>query len=139
MLESDTSPMMRRAAGALALGASLLLAACAGAGPGSRQFDVDAFLRAPDTALPEVLGNQDFLSATRATATDCAVMLQSTQTGVLESLPSNGGGRGPAWLLHPAGSPDKVWLVVSGARGDRSCHGPLPADEMKALVARTKR
>ncbi len=140
MHESDhavVAPRARLLSGVMALGAALTLAACAGTGA-SRHFDVDAFLRAPDTALPEVLGNPDFLAATRASATDCAVMLQSTQSGALESLPAGGSGRGPAWLLRPAGSPDKAWLVVSDPQGNRSCHGPLPADAMQALVGRTK-
>ncbi len=43
--------------------AVLLLAACAQA-PANR-FDVDALLRASDTAMPEVLGNPDFLKGPR--------------------------------------------------------------------------
>jgi len=119
-----------------ALAAATLLAACAGSGGASRHFDVDAFLRASDTALPEVLANPDFLSATQAPASDCAVLLQSVSSGVLEGLPPTGSGRGPAWLLHPAGTPDKVWLVVSKPGGERTCHGPLPADAMKVLAER---
>ena len=112
------------------------LSACATAGGG--KFDVDSFLRASDTALPEVLGNQTFLSATRTPANECATMLQSASTGVLEDLPPSSSARGPAWVLHPAGSPGKVWLVTSEAGGERTCHGPLPADAMKALVDRAK-
>jgi hypothetical protein len=112
------------------------LSACATTGGG--KFDVDSFLRASDTALPEVLGNQTFLSATRMPANECATMLQSASTGVLEDLPPSSSARGPAWVLHPAGSPGKVWLVTSEAGGERTCHGPLPADAMKALVDRAK-
>ncbi len=122
-------------AGAIAgVAAAALLAACASQAGTGRQFDVDAFLRAPDTALPEVLANADFLSAPPASANDCAVLLQSVSSGVLEGLPP--AGRGPAWLLHPAGAPAKVWLVVGKNGGERTCHGPLPADAMKALVER---
>ncbi|MGO4327323.1 hypothetical protein AB4Z48_03875 [Cupriavidus sp. 2TAF22] len=129
-------PALRRAGASVGAAAAMLLAACAGPGGASKHFDVDAFLRASDTALPEVLSNPDFLSATQAPANDCAVLLQSVSSGVLEGLPATGSGRGPAWLLHPAGAPDKVWLVVSKASGERTCHGPLPADAMKALAAR---
>lgn len=116
-------------------GAAALLCAC-GTTSGSRQFDVDAFLRASDTAMPEVTANTDFLKATRVSVAQCAALLQSPHSGALEDLPP--GGRGPAWLLHPAGTPDKVWLVVGESGGERSCHGPLPADAMKALAERAK-
>ncbi|MDF3836521.1 hypothetical protein P3W85_26730 [Cupriavidus basilensis] len=126
-----------RAGGAsVVLAAAVLLAACAGQTGASRHFDVDAFLRASDTALPEVLANPDFLAATKAPANDCAVLLQSVGSGVLQDLPPAGSGRGPAWLLHPAGSPGKVWLVLGKAGGERTCHGPLPADAMKTLADR---
>lgn len=131
-----TLPAWRRGGAAAGLAAAALLAACASQTGASKQFDVDAFLRASDTALPEVLGNPDFLSATQASANDCAVLLQSVSSGVLEGLPPTGGASGPAWLLHPAGAPAQVWLVVSKNGGERTCHGPLPADAMKALVAR---
>jgi hypothetical protein len=138
MIRASFSRLVSRRGGAPAgiAAAMLLVAACAGPNGASKHFDVDAFLRASDTALPEVLANPDFLSATRVSANDCATLLQSTTSGVLEDLPPTGGGRGPAWLLHPAGAPDKVWLVVSKGSGERTCHGPLPADAMKALVAR---
>jgi hypothetical protein len=113
---------------------SLALGACAQQGA-SRHFDVDAFLRASDTALPEVLANPDFLKATRISVTDCAAMLQSASSGVLEPMPPTV--RGSAWVLHPTATPDKVWLVTSRSDGERSCHGPLPADAMKALMARS--
>lgn len=119
------------------LGAAALLCAC-GTTAGTRQFDVDAFLRASDTAMPEVIGNADFLKATRAPVAQCAALLQSPHSGALEDLPPAGSGRGPAWLLHPAGTPDKVWLIVGEAGGERSCHGPLPADAMKALAERAR-
>ncbi|ODV43517.1 hypothetical protein AWV79_16650 [Cupriavidus sp. UYMMa02A] len=127
----------RRVAGAAAcLSVVLGLSACATTS-GSK-FDVDSFLRASDSALPEVLGNAAFLSATRVPANDCAVMLQSSNSGVLEDLPPSSSARGPAWLLHPAGKTDQVWLIVSEAGGERTCHGPLPADAMKALAARAR-
>ncbi|CAG9165072.1 hypothetical protein LMG23992_00218 [Cupriavidus laharis] len=127
----------RGVAGAAACLAVVLgLSACATTAGG--KFDVDSFLRASDAALPEVLGNPAFLSATRLPATDCAVMLQSSSTGVLEDLPPSSSARGPAWLLHPAGKPDQVWLIVSEAGGERTCHGPLPADAMKVLAERAK-
>jgi hypothetical protein len=85
-----------------------------------------------------VLGNPDFLKATRIPQTDCATMLQSPHNGTLEDLPASNTARGPAWLLHPADTPDKVWLVVGEAGGERSCHGPLPADAMKKLTERAK-
>ncbi|CAG9179458.1 hypothetical protein [Cupriavidus pampae] len=117
------------------LGVVALLSACAV--PGSaRHFDVDAFLRGSDTALPEVIGNADFLKSTRVSVTECATLLQSPASGALEDLPATG--LRPAWLLHPAGTPDKVWLIVSEASGERSCHGPLPADAMKTLAERAK-
>jgi hypothetical protein len=122
--------------GLLAGAAVLLLAACAQA-PANR-FDVDAFLRASDTAMPEVLGNPDFLKATRVPHAQCATLLQSAHSGVLEDLPASNAARGPAWLLHPADAPDKVWLVVGVAGGERTCHGPLPADAMKTLADRAK-
>ncbi|WP_063925985.1 hypothetical protein [Cupriavidus sp. IDO] len=129
----------RRATGSVAAcAAALAIAACATGAAGGGKFDVDSFLRASDTALPEVLGNTGFLAATRLPATDCAVMLQSTSTGVLENLPPSGSARGPAWLMHPTASPGQVWLVVSEAGGERTCHGPLPADAMKTLVDRAK-
>lgn len=118
-----------------ALGAAALLSGCAAPG-GGRHFDVDAFLRGSDTALPEVIGNADFLKATRASTTACATLLQSPTSGALEDLPPTG--LRPAWLLHPAGTPDKVWLIVSETGGERSCHGPLPADAMKTLAERAK-
>ncbi|RWA50270.1 hypothetical protein AU476_28210 [Cupriavidus sp. UYMSc13B] len=114
------------------------VAACASSGGGASKFDVDSFLRASDSALPEVLGNGAFLKATRVPATDCAVMLQSASTGVLEDLPPSSSARGPAWLLHPKDKPGEVWLVVSESGGERTCHGPLPADAMQALTARAK-
>lgn len=120
----------------LTAAAALLLAACAQT-PASR-FDVDAFLRASDTAMPEVLGNADFLKATRVPQTECATLLQSPHSGVLEDLPASNAARGPAWLLHPTASPDKVWLVVGVAGGERTCHGPLPADAMKKLAERAR-
>ncbi|GLC94959.1 hypothetical protein Tamer19_43670 [Cupriavidus sp. TA19] len=122
----------------LAGAGALALAACASTGGGASKFDVDSFLRASDTALPEVLGNPAFLKATRVPASDCAVMLQSASTGVLEDLPPSSNARGPAWLLHPKGKPEQVWLVVSEAGGERTCHGPLPADAMKTLADRAK-
>ncbi|GAA7767274.1 MULTISPECIES: hypothetical protein [Cupriavidus] len=118
------------------LAAVLVLSACASSQ--ASRFDVDAFLRGSDTALPEVLGNPDFLKATRIPQTDCATMLQSPHNGTLEDLPASNTARGPAWLLHPADTPDKVWLVVGEAGGERSCHGPLPADAMKKLTERAK-
>ncbi|WP_042884450.1 hypothetical protein [Cupriavidus necator] len=117
---------------------ALALAACASSGGGASKFDVDSFLRASDSALPEVLGNPAFLQATRVSANECAVMLQSASTGVLEDLPPSNSARGPAWLLHPEGKPEQVWLVVSEAGGERTCHGPLPADAMKKLAERAK-
>lgn len=141
MIRASLSRLARRRGGAVAgIAVAVLLAACAGQNGASKHFDVDAFLRASDTALPEVLANPDFLTATQASANDCAALLQSTSSGVLEDLHStgsgSGSGRGPAWLLHPAGSPGKVWLVVSKGSGERTCHGPLPADAMKVLVER---
>ncbi|SOZ37232.1 hypothetical protein [Cupriavidus neocaledonicus] len=129
----------RRHGAALLAGAGvLMLAACASSGGGASKFDVDAFLRAPDSALPEVVGNPAFLAATRVSATDCAVMLQSASTGVLEDLPPSSNARGPAWLLHPKDQPGQVWLVVSESGGERTCHGPLPADAMKSLASRAR-
>lgn len=129
----------RRPGFALLAGAgALALAACASSGGGASKFDVDSFLRASDSALPEVLGDPAFLKATRVPAVDCAVMLQSASTGVLEDLPPSSSARGPAWLLHPKDKAGQVWLVVSEAGGERTCHGPLPADAMKSLVDRAK-
>lgn len=118
--------------------AVLAMAGCAHQATSPAKFDVDAFLRGSDTALPELLASPDFLRATRASANECAVMLQSTGTGVLEDLPAASTGGGPAWLLHPAGKPDQVWLVVGDAKGERSCHGPLPAQPVEKLVERAK-
>ncbi|SPK73212.1 conserved protein of unknown function [Cupriavidus taiwanensis] len=128
----------RRVVRLLAGAGVLALAACASSGGGASKFDVDAFLRAPDSALPEVVGNPAFLAATRVSATDCAVMLQSASTGVLEDLPPSSNARGPAWLLHPKDQQGQVWLVVSEAGGERTCHGPLPADAMKTLATRAR-
>lgn len=138
--ESAGSGRTPRRVGAVVLaGAAMLaLAACASSGGGASKFDVDSFLRAPDSALPEVVGNPAFLKATLVSATDCAVMLQSASTGVLEDLPPSSNARGPAWLLHPKDKPGQVWLVVSEAGGERTCHGPLPADAMKTLADRAK-
>jgi hypothetical protein len=122
----------------LACAGVLALAACASSGSGASKFDVDSFLRASDSALPEVIGNPAFLKATSVPAADCAVMLQSASTGVLEGLPPSSNARGPAWLLHPRDKPGQVWLVVSEAGGERTCHGPLPADAMKKLTDRAK-
>ncbi|RZT42889.1 hypothetical protein [Cupriavidus agavae] len=119
-----------------ALAAALVLAGCA-TGHASR-FDVDAFLRGSDTALPEVLANTDFLKATRVAQTECAAMLQSPDRGALEDLPAASLARGPAWVFHPKGAPDKVWLVLGQPGGERSCHGPLPADAVKALTDRAR-
>ncbi|AQV93112.1 hypothetical protein BJN34_04270 [Cupriavidus necator] len=128
----------RQGAVLLAGAGALLVVACASSGGGASKFDVDSFLRASDSALPEVLGNAAFLKATRVPANDCAVMLQSASTGVLEDLPPSSSARGPAWLLHPKDQPGQVWLVVSEAGGERTCHGPLPADAMKTLTDRAK-
>lgn len=128
----------RSGAAILAGAGTLALAACASTGGGASKFDVDSFLRASDTALPEVLGNAAFLKSTRVPASDCAVMLQSASTGVLEDLPPSSSARGPAWLLHPKDKPQQVWLIVSEAGGERTCHGPLPADAMKTLADRAK-
>ncbi|EHP37459.1 putative lipoprotein transmembrane protein, partial [Cupriavidus basilensis OR16] len=87
-----TLPAWRR--GAAGLAAAALLAACASQTGASKHFDVDAFLRASDTALPEVLANPDFLAATQASANDCAVLLQSVSSGVLEGC-RYGSERGP--------------------------------------------
>ncbi|WP_456281757.1 hypothetical protein M1D55_21145 [Cupriavidus sp. JZ107] len=140
MKPASSSPGALRLARGLAIGpalaALLALGACAGgksAAP-SRQFDIDAFLRAPDTTLSEVLTNPDFLAATAASARDCATMLQSERSGVLEELP--GAARGDAWLMRPTGQPDRVWLVTQRRGGERGCHGPLPADAVGALVSR---
>ncbi|SPC06849.1 conserved hypothetical protein [Cupriavidus taiwanensis] len=122
----------------LACAGVLALAACASSGGGASKFDVDAFLRAPDSALQEVVGNPAFLSATRVPANECAVMLQSASTGVLEDLPPSSNARGASWLLHPTDKPGQVWLVVSEAGGERTCHGPLPADAMKTLADRAR-
>ena len=133
------APKLSRLAPAVSVALLVLLGGCAAQqSGGAGKFDVDAFLRASDTALPEVLANSEFLRATRVSANDCAVMLQSTATGVLQDLPPASGSRGPAWLLHPAGKPDQVWLVVSEAGGERTCHGPLPAAPMQTLVDRAK-
>ncbi|MDK3023049.1 hypothetical protein QO239_10640 [Cupriavidus taiwanensis] len=128
----------RRGAAVLAVAGALALAACASSGGGASKFDVDAFVRAPDSALPEVVGNPAFLAATRVPANECAVMLQSASTGVLQDLPPSSNARGPAWLLHPRDKPGQVWLVVSEAGGERTCHGPLPADAMKSLADRAR-
>ncbi|WP_255581501.1 hypothetical protein [Cupriavidus sp. AU9028] len=128
----------RRRLGALtgvsALAAALMVGGCAVNRGASRQFDVDAFLRAPDTTLPEVLTNPDFLAATRASTADCAAMLQSERNGVLEELP--GMARGDGWLWRPAAQSGQVWLVASRRGGERTCHGPLPAEGVQALVGR---
>lgn len=133
-------PSLRRvsrlAAPGGALAAALVLSACAHSQ--ASKFDVDAFLRGSDTALPEVLGNPDFLGATRVAQNECAALLQSPNSGVLEDLPASNTARGPAWVLHPTGTPDKVWLIVGQANGERSCHGPLPADAVKTLTERAK-
>ncbi|SDO79561.1 hypothetical protein SAMN04488595_102262 [Ralstonia sp. 25mfcol4.1] len=129
-------PVSRLAAPGGALAAALVLSACAHSQ--ASKFDVDAFLRGSDTALPEVLGNTDFLKATRIAQSECASLLQSPHNGVLEDLPASNTARGPAWVLHPAGSPEKVWLIVGQANGERSCHGPLPADAMKTLTDRAR-
>lgn len=121
-----------------AAAALAILTACAGTpagGAATRQFDVEAFLRAPDTTLSEVLTNADFLSATRMSANDCAAMLQSAQTGVLEDLP--GTARGHAWLRRATANPDEAWLVVSRHGGERTCHGPLPYETMHGLATRS--
>lgn len=128
---------LRRIAGpGGALAAALVLSACAHSQ--ASKFDVDAFLRGSDTALPEVLGNPDFLKATQVPQRDCATLLQSADSGALEDLPASNTTRGPAWVFHPKGATDKVWLVVGQANGERSCHGPLPADAMKTLTERAK-
>ncbi|WP_306855964.1 hypothetical protein [Cupriavidus necator] len=138
-VSAGSGPTYRRLAGAVLAGAGVLaLAACASNGGGASKFDVDSFLRASDSALPEVVGNPAFLKATLVPASECAVMLQSASTGVLEDLPPSSNARGPAWLLHPKDKPGHVWLVVSEAGGERTCHGPLPADAMKTLADRAK-
>lgn len=128
--------IVRGAALATALTALLAAGACTGGktAAANRQFDIDAFLRAPDTTLAEVLTHPDFLAATAASARDCATMLQSERSGVLEELP--GAARGDAWLLRPSGQPGRVWLVTQKRGGARGCHGPLPADAMGELVSR---
>ncbi|XQU72893.1 Lipoprotein [Cupriavidus sp. H18C2] len=128
--------LRRAAAPGGAPAAALVLSACAH--NHAARFDVDAFLRGSDTALPEVLGNTDFLKATRLAQNECATLLQSPHNGVLEDLPASNTTRGPAWILHPKATPDKVWLIVGQPNGDRSCHGPLPADAMQTLTDRAK-
>lgn len=132
----DNAALRRLALPSGALAVALVLSACAHSQ--ASHFDVDAFLRGSDTALPEVLGNTDFLKATRIAQNDCATLLQSPHNGVLEDLPASNSARGPAWVFHPTGASDKVWLIVGQAGGERSCHGPLPADAVKALVDRAK-
>ncbi|MEN7530880.1 MULTISPECIES: hypothetical protein [unclassified Cupriavidus] len=119
-----------------AVAAALVLAGCATSH--ASRFDVDAFLRGSDTALPEVLANSDFLQATRIAPTECAALLQSPDRGALEDLPAASLARGPAWVFHPKGTPDKVWLIVGQTGGERSCHGPLPADAVKTLTERAR-
>lgn len=127
---------------AMAAVAAVALSACAGAPaggpagapPGGPQFDIDAFLRAPDTTMSEVLTSGDFLAATQLSANDCAVMLQSSQGTVLEDLP--GTARGHAWIRRGQGQPGQAWLVVSRRGGERTCHGPLPYDTLHALATR---
>jgi len=132
----DNAALRRLALPSGALAVALALSACAHSQ--ASHFDVDAFPRGSDTALPEVLGNTDFLKATRIAQNDCAALLQSPHNGVLEDLPASNSARGPAWVFHPTGTSDKVWLIVGQAGGERSCHGPLPADAVKALVDRAK-
>ncbi|MGN5478991.1 hypothetical protein ACTMU2_24555 [Cupriavidus basilensis] len=126
----------RRVRGAAAcLSVVLGLSACATTS-GSK-FDVDSFLRASDSALPEVLGNAAFLVGHPGSGERLrrhAAVLQSRRAGRL-CAPSSSA-RGPAWLLHPAGKTDQVWLIVSEAGGERTCHGPLPADVNGAGRAR---
>jgi hypothetical protein len=130
------APAFKSSRSLAALAAALVLSACATYQ--ASRFDVDAFLRGSDTALSEVLGNTDFLKATLIPQTECAAMLQSPHNGTLEDLPASKTTRGPAWLFHPAATPDKVWLVMGVSGGERSCHGPLPADAMKTLTERAK-
>ncbi|MFP3888731.1 hypothetical protein [uncultured Ralstonia sp.] len=104
------------------------------------RFDVDSFLSAPDTVLSEVLVNTDFLRATKLPDAECAALVKghAAQVVVLPNPPDprlpDAASRKP-FVIQPPGS-EHVWLLLRGADGVQSCHGPLPAREFMGMVQR---
>jgi hypothetical protein len=95
------------------------------------RFDVDSFLSAPDTVLSEVLVNTDFLRATKLPDAECAALVLPNPPD--PRLP-DAASRKP-FVIQPPGS-EHVWLLLRGADGVQSCHGPLPAREFMGMVQR---
>lgn len=118
--------------------AAAVLAGCASTGVS--RFDVDSFLTAPDTVLPEVLVNKDFLRATKLSDAECAALVKGHAAQVV-ALPNAQDPRIPEaasrkpFVIQPPGS-ENVWLLLRGAEGVQSCHGPLPSKEFMGLVQR---
>lgn len=129
------TPLQRAAAIAAT---AAVLAGCASTG--ASRFDVDSFLSAPDTVLSEVLVNKDFLRATRLPGAECAALVKGHAAQVV-ALPNPPDPRIPEaaarkpFVVQPPGS-ESVWLLLRGAEGVQSCHGPLPAREFMELVQR---
>ncbi|NMV37599.1 hypothetical protein [Ralstonia insidiosa] len=117
---------------------AVVFAGCAATG--ASRFDVDSFLTAPDTVLPEVLVNKDFLRVTKLSDAECAALVKGHAAQVV-ALPNAQDPRIPEaalrkpFVIQPPGS-ESVWLLLREADGTQSCHGPLPAKEFMGLAQR---
>ncbi|MGM3273893.1 hypothetical protein [Ralstonia sp. 24A2] len=122
----------------VAAAAAAVFAGCASTGVS--RFDVDSFLTAPDTVLSEVVVNKDFLRATKLPDAECAALVKGHAAQVV-ALPYSPDPRSPdaasrkPFVIEPPGS-ESVWLLLRGAEGVQSCHGPLPTKEFMGLVQR---
>jgi len=131
-----TSTPLQRAAAVAAM--VVVFSGCASTG--ASRFDVDSFLSAPDTVLSEALVNNDFLRATKLSDAECAALVKghAAQVVALSNPPDpripEAASRKP-FVIQPPGS-ESVWLLLRGADGVQSCHGPLPAKEFMGLVQR---
>jgi hypothetical protein len=87
-----------------------------------------------------VLVNTDFLRATKLPDAECAALVKghAAQVVVLPNPPDprlpDAASRKP-FVIQPPGS-EHVWLLLRGADGVQSCHGPLPAREFMGMVQR---
>ncbi|CAJ0808080.1 MULTISPECIES: hypothetical protein [Ralstonia] len=123
---------------AIVAAAAAVFAGCASTGVS--RFDVDSFLTAPDTVLAEALVNKDFLRATELSNAECSALVKG-HAGQVVPIQAPADPRMPQasarqpFVIQPPGS-ENVWLLLRGAEGMQSCHGPLPAKEFMGLVQR---
>lgn len=123
---------------AIVVATAAVFAGCASTGVS--RFDVDSFLTAPDTVLAEALVNKDFLRATELPTAECSALVKG-HAGQIVPVQAPADPRMPQasarqpFVIQPPGS-ESVWLLLRGADGAQSCHGPLPAKEFMGLVQR---